>query len=92
MPSRDEGASLDVPREAVRERVDENGLTAVAREIGMAHQSLRSFLNGSVPHGANRAKLWEWYESERNELVRLRRENRELRKRLAECDARAGKE
>ena len=62
MPSRDEGVSLSALREAVRERVDATGLTAVARDVGMHHQSLRSFLNGSVPHGANRKRLWAWYE------------------------------
>jgi len=86
MPSRDEGVSLDVVREVVRERVGETGLTAIAREVGMAHQSLRSFLDGSVPHGATRTKLWTWYETERNEVVRLRQENAELKRRLAECE------
>jgi hypothetical protein len=86
MPLREGGPSLDKLRETARARVEATGLRPVAREIGLSHPSLRSFLHGSVPHGSTRLKLWRWYESEQNEMVRLRQENAELRKRVAELE------
>jgi uncharacterized protein YceH (UPF0502 family) len=86
MPLREDGPSLDMLREAARARVDATGLRQVAREIGVAHPSLHAFLHGSVPHGSTRLKLWTWYESEQNEMVRLRQEVAALRKRVAELE------
>jgi hypothetical protein len=86
MPPREDGPSLDMLREAARVRVDATGLRQVSREIGLTHPSLLAFLRGSVPHGSTRLKLWTWYESEQNEMVRLRQEVAELKKRVAELE------
>ena len=86
MPLREDGPPLDKLRDAARERVEESGLRQVAREIGLTHPALRAFLDGSVPHGSTRLKLWSWYEAEHNEMVRLRQEVAELKKRVTELE------
>ena len=87
MPSGEDGVSLDVLREAVRVRVASSSLRLAAGEIGIAHTTLNGFLNGTQPYGPTLAKLSAWYEqSPAGEVVRLRQENAELRKRLADCE------
>jgi hypothetical protein len=87
MPPREEGVSIDVLREAARLRVEDAGLRQTAREIGISHQTLLRFLGGvAESHGRNVAKVREWYERETNEVLRLRRENADLKRRLAECE------
>jgi hypothetical protein len=48
-------------REAVRGRVDETSIRAVAEEIGMSPSGLHVFLKGSDPHPGTREKLVAWY-------------------------------
>ncbi|MFL5540271.1 MAG: hypothetical protein ACJ8J0_14875 [Longimicrobiaceae bacterium] len=83
MPSRKVANSLDPLRQAVREGVEESSLRQVAREVGMAHTSLSDFLSGRTPRAASVAKLRNWLEGDDNEVLRLRQENAELKKRIA---------
>lgn len=80
-----------VLREAARYRVNGSSLRTVAAEIGMAPATLHAFLNGTEPYGKNLGKLREWYSSETNELVRIRRELAETKKKLAACEAKLGR-
>lgn len=86
MPTRDAGVSVEVLREAVRLRVEASSLRLAATEIGVSHSALRAFLNGSEPYGRNLTKLREWHARETNELLRLRQENEQLKKRIAELE------
>jgi transposase-like protein len=92
MPSGELGVSADVVREAVRIRVAGSSLREVAKEVGIAHQSLHSFLEGKrEPYGKNLGKLREWYSRATNEVVRLRQEVEALKRRLAACEAKLGR-
>jgi DNA transposition AAA+ family ATPase len=89
MPLRKSGVSVPVLREAAAMRVADTSLRQAAREIGISHQALAAFLNGSEPYGPNLAKLREWHARETNEVLRLRQENAALRKRVAELEKQA---
>lgn len=52
---------LETVREAIRRRVEETTLRAVADEVPMSFSGLRSFLKGGTPQPATRAKLVAWY-------------------------------
>jgi hypothetical protein len=56
---------LDALREAVRRRVNETSIRAVAAEIGMSPSGLHVLLGGSRPHPTTREKLLSWYLEER---------------------------
>lgn len=86
MPSGDRRVPLETLRAAASERVAGSSLRQVAAEIGIQHDALSRFVHGSRPYGRTVAKLLAWYTGETNEVERLRRENAELRKRLAECE------
>ena len=81
----------DALREAVRYRVQGSTLRAIAAEIGMAHQTLHAFINGSEPYGKNLGLLRKWYAGETNETVRMRDEIAELKRKLAACEAKLRK-
>jgi hypothetical protein len=87
MPSRE----IDALREAVRYRVQGSTLRAIAAEIGMPHQTLHAFIQGSDPYGKNLGLLRTWYAKETNETVRLRQEVEELKRKLAACEAKLRK-
>ena len=89
MPTREPGVSVDVLREAARLRVNDTSLRLAAREIGISHQALHGFLNGTEPYGPNLAKLRDWYGRETNEVLRLRQELAACKKRVAELEAKA---
>lgn len=63
MPSK-RAFRLDVLREAVRRRVEETSIRAVASEIGMSPSGLHVLLGGSRPHPKTREKLLSWYLAE----------------------------
>jgi len=86
MPPRENAAPLTAIREAARLRVADTSERLAASEIGISRQSLHALLSGSEPYGPNLAKLREWYGRETNEMLRLRQENAELKRRLAECE------
>lgn len=48
-------------RDALRKRVDETSLRAVADEVGMSFSGLRSFLEGGTPQRRTLEKLFRWY-------------------------------
>lgn len=50
-------------------------------------QCLRVIVGGAKPHPRNAKKLEAWYLGSEDEVVRLQRENAELRKALADCEA-----
>ena len=77
---------IDALREAARYRVEGSTLRAIAKEIGMAHQSLHDFIQGVEPYGKNLGKLREWYSRETNEVVRMRQRIADLEKQLAACE------
>ena len=87
MPSDDRRVPLETIRAAARERVAKSSLRQVATEIGIDHHALARFVHGSRPYGRTIASLQAWYTGEANELERLRQENAELRKALAECES-----
>lgn len=82
---------LETLRAAVRERLAANSLRQLAAEIGIDHHALNRFVHGSVPYGRTIAKLTAWYTGETNEFERMKQENAELRKALAECEAKLRK-
>lgn len=87
-----ESASVAAIRRAIRARVAESTLRQVAAEIGIAHQTLHSFLHGKgKPHARTHTLLLDWYGRDENEVLRLREEVAELRKRLAACEKKLGK-
>ena len=86
MPMRDDVVSVNMLREAARLRVSFSSLRLAAREIGISHQALHAFLNGSEPYGRNLAKLREWNGKETNEVLRLRQENELLKNRITELE------
>jgi hypothetical protein len=86
MPSGDRRVPLETLRTAARERVAGSSLRRVAAESGFSHDALARFVNGSQPYGRTVAKLLAWHIGETDEVERLRQENAELRKRLAECE------
>ncbi len=90
MPTRENAASMNAIREAARLRVADTSERLAAGEIGISRQSLHAFINGSEPYGPNLAKLRDWYGRETNEVLRLRQEIAELKRRLAECEKRKG--
>jgi hypothetical protein len=88
MPSGDRRVSVDTIREALRIRITGSSLREVAKEIGIPHQSLHSFLTGKrAPYGKNLGKLQEWFSGATNEVVRLRQRVAELETKLAACEA-----
>jgi len=92
MPSGDLGVSVDTIREALRIRITGSSLREVAREVGIPHQSLHSFLEGKrAPYGKNLGKLQAWFSGATNEVVRLRQRVEELEKKLAACEAKLGR-
>ena len=91
MPSRESAVPLDVLREAARLRVLDTSLRLAAREIGISHQALHGFLNGTEPYGPNLAKLREWHGRETNEVLRLRQEVAALKRRVAQLERELGK-
>jgi len=91
MPSGDSRVSLETLRVAARERVAGSSLRLVAAEIGIQHDALARFLRGSRPYGRTVAKLQAWHTGRADEVERLRGENAELRKALAECEAKLRK-
>ena len=86
MLPREDAVSVDDLRVAAFERVRRSSFRVVAKEIGVAHTTLASFIHGAQPYGSTLAKLQAWYRGEANELERLRRENAELKKRIAELE------
>jgi len=86
MPAREDGVPVDTLREAVSRRVSSGSLRLIAAEIGLAHTTVASFLKGAQPYGRTLVKLRAWFGGETNELVRLRQENAELKKRIAELE------
>lgn len=48
-------------RDAIRRRVEETSLRAVADEVGMSFSGLRSFLEGRSPQRRTREMLMRWY-------------------------------
>jgi hypothetical protein len=64
MPNKAE-FSLRTLRDAVRRRVEQTSIRAVAEEIGMSPSGLHVLLRGSRPHGATREKLVRWYVEQR---------------------------
>jgi hypothetical protein len=86
MPPREPAVSVGVLREAARLRVADTSLRLAAREIGISHQALHGFLNGTEPYGPNIAKLREWYGRETNEALRLKEELAACKKRVAELE------
>lgn len=64
MPSR-AAFGIKTLREAVRRRVEETSIRAVAEEIGMSPSGLHVLLNGSAPQPATREKLVSWYAEQR---------------------------
>lgn len=52
---------IDVVRRFVQARAHATSVRAVAREIGIRHQSLEKFLDGSRPFARNRALICAWY-------------------------------
>lgn len=91
MPSGDRRVPLETLRAAVRERLAANSLRQLAAEIGIDHHALNRFVHGSVPYGRTVAKLTAWYTGEADRVTQLERENAELRKALAECEAKLRK-
>ena len=92
MPSGDRRVPLEKLREAVREAVAKTTIRQVASDIGVEHNTIARFLRGATPYSGNRAKLEAWFTGgEAGELERLRRENAELRKQLASCEAKLRK-
>jgi hypothetical protein len=91
MPSGDRRVPLDQLRAAVREAVAKTTIRQVASNIGIEHNAVARFLRGAAPYSGNRAKFEAWYTGETNEVERLRQENAELRKRVAELEAKLGK-
>lgn len=60
MPNR--GAfGVETLRDAVKARVSDTSIRAVAEEIGMSPSGLHVLLKGSDPHPATREKLVAWY-------------------------------
>lgn len=51
--------------DAVRERVEETSIRAVASEIGMSPSGLHVLLQGATPHARTREKLVAWYAARR---------------------------
>ena len=87
-----ESASVAAIRRAVRARVSESTLRQAASEIGIAHQTLHSFLSGKgKPHARTHALLLDWYGRDENEVLRLREQVAELKRELAECRKMRGK-
>jgi hypothetical protein len=76
---------------AARERVDKPSLRHVAADVGIDHSALNRFINGSKPRAANAERLEAWFSAETGKMERLERENAELRKALAKCEAKLGK-
>jgi transposase-like protein len=88
MPSGDRRVPLEKLREAVRAAVAKTTIRQVAGEIGVEHNTIARFLRGATPYSANRAKMETWFSGgEASELERCRQEVAELRKALAECEA-----
>lgn len=56
---------IETVRQAVRERVAETSLRAVADEVPMSFSGLRFFLRGGTPQPATRAKLVAWFSRSR---------------------------
>jgi hypothetical protein len=61
---------LEVLRAAVRQRVSETSIRAVAAELGMSHSGLHVFLGGTKPHPSTRAKLVSWYVEQRRRSLK----------------------
>jgi hypothetical protein len=52
---------INVVRRFVQARANLSSVRSVAREIGINHQSLEKFLDGSAPYARIRALLCAWY-------------------------------
>lgn len=52
---------INVVRRFAQARANETSVRRVAREIGMNHQSLEKYLDGSQPYARLRALICAWY-------------------------------
>jgi hypothetical protein len=87
MPSGDRRVPFDKMRERARAQVEATSLRHVAADVGIDYNALNRFINGSKPRAKNAQRLEAWYSAEAGKVDRLERENAELRKALAACEA-----
>ena len=88
MSSPESRVSVEDLRDAARERVAETSLRVAAKQIGLSWAGLRTFLAGTNPYGPTLLKLRTWYEREhaQSELFRVKRENADLKRQIAELE------
>ena len=57
----DKEAKLDVIRAALHQRIEETGLRATAREVGMSPTGLRQMVEGATPYKKTLDRITTWY-------------------------------